>query len=128
MTKKQTSYSWDKYVDEAKAEDFVLKTADGEIRITNPTGARVMRVSQGMRANDLDLILLGLTGDAYKEVSALLAQVGHKALPRLIEDIQEHFDMYEEIELVGPGGGTVKASKPTELRALFNMGYKPVGE
>lgn len=125
--KKQSEHSWDKYVEEAEAEDFVLTTADGEIRITNPTGTRVLRVAQGMRAGDLDAILLGLTGEAYAEVSKLLAVAGHKALPKLIEDIMDHFDMYDDVELVGPGGGTVTASRPREIRGLIANGYTPKG-
>lgn len=125
--KKQSEHSWDKYVEEAEAEDFVLTTADGDIRITNPTGTRVLRVAQGMRAGDLDAILLGLTGEAYSEVSKLLGSAGHKALPKLIEDIMDHFDMYDDVELVGPGGGTVTASRPREIRGLIANGYTPKG-
>ena len=127
MATNEVTRTWDNYAREAEAADFVLKTADGEIRITNPTGARIKRVAQGMRAGDLDLILLGLTGDAYQDVTALVDTAGHKAMPKLVEDLMEHFDMYEEIELQGPGGGTVTATKPREVKRLLAMGYTPKG-
>ena len=122
---KQT-YVWDDYVAEADAPDFVLSDKGGTelLRVTNPTGPRVMRVSEGLRRSDLDLILLGLTGDAYADTVKLLGGAGSKALPRLVEDIMAHFDMYDEVELVAPGGNTVKVAKPTEVRALLKAGYK----
>ena len=125
MSTRKSTHSWDQYVKEAEAEDFVLTTADGEIRVTNPTGIRVMLVAQGMRTGDLDAILLGLTGEAYEAIKGLLATSGHKALPKLVEDLMDHFDMYDEIELVGPGGGTVKATRPREIRGLLSSGYTP---
>lgn len=130
MTKKaQTTYKWDAYVSEAEAPDFVLKVSDDhEIRITNPTGTRILRLAQGLRSGDLDVILLALTGDAYQEVSALMANAGHKALPALVGDLMEHFDLYEEYTLVGPGGGTVKAKRPDEIRKLLTLGYTIQGE
>ena len=126
MSTRKSTHSWDQYVKEAEAEDFILNVDDETtIRVTNPTGIRVMRVAQGMRTGDLDAILLGLTGEAYEAIKGLLATSGHKALPKLVEDLMDHFDMYDEIELVGPGGGTVKATRPREIRGLLSSGYTP---
>lgn len=125
---KSTTKTWDQYAAEADAPDFVLhRTKDDPdpIHVTNPTGARMLRVAQGTRAGDLDAILLGLCGEAYPEVNKLVAKAGHKALPRLVEDIMDHFDLYEDIELEGPGGGTVTARRPTEVQKLVRMGYSP---
>ena len=126
MTHKPQSYVWDDYVAEAEAPDFVLTGRDGTelLRVTNPTGTRVMRVSEGLRRGDLDVVLMGLTGDAYAAATALLSKAGAKALPRLVEDLMAHFDMYDEVELVAPGGNIVKATKPTEIRALLKAGYQ----
>lgn len=120
---KPKTYNWDDYTAEAEAPDFVLTTADGEIRITNPTGARVVRLAQAMQRGDMDAMLLALTGDAYPEVNKLLATSGHKALPRLLEDLQQHFDMYDDVELVSPDGVTVKATTPKRIRELLALGY-----
>ena len=70
------TYVWDTYVDEADAPDFVLtdKTGNELLRVTNPTGVRVMRVSEGLRRGDLEVILMGLTGDAFADAKALLGK------------------------------------------------------
>ena len=127
-TQEEVVYDWDTYAEEAKVPDFVLKTKEGTIKITNPTGVQIMRVSQGMRAADLELMLLGLTGDAYDDVTALLGQAGHQAFPRLVEDLMDHFGIYDEVTLRGPGGGTVKEKRPTKIKALLEMGYTVKGE
>ena len=123
------SYNWDQYVAEAEAPDFVLKSGDEEkMRVHNPTGVQIMRVSQGLRSGDLDLMLVGLTGEAYPQAIELLSKAGHKALPRLVEDLMDHFNLYDEIELVGPGGGTVRETRPTKILQLLKLGYVVKGE
>ena len=121
------TYIWDDYVEEADAPDFVMRNRAGDevLRVTNPTGVRIMRVSEGLRDGDLDVVLLGLTGDGYAAAVKLLTKAGSKALPRLVEDMMHHFDMYDEVELVAPGGNIIKVTKPTELRALMAQGYRP---
>ena len=71
MTTPKT-YVWDTYVEEADAPDFVLTDKAGTelLRVTNPTGTRVMRVSEGLRRGDLEVILMGLTGDAFPDAKA----------------------------------------------------------
>lgn len=121
-------HNWDQYVTEAEVDPFILKTPDSEISVSNPTGVQIMRLSQGLRSGDLDVILMGLCGDQYQVIVNLLGKVGHKALPKLIEDLMDHFELYEDIELQGPGGGTVKESRPTKIRQLMGVGYKVKGE
>lgn len=118
-------YNWDSYVQEAAAPDFVLKTGDEEIRVTNPTGVQVMRMAQGVRSGDLDAILLALTGESYPQIRTLVNQAGFKALPKLIEDLMAHFDMHEDVELVGPNGDRVTEKSPTKIRLLLKKGYQP---
>lgn len=132
MAKQQqeTRY-WDQYAAEAEVPDFVIKASkDGDevLRVHNPTGVQIMRVAQGIRSGDLDLMLLGLTGDRYEDAVRLLSTAGHKALPSLIEDLMDHFGLYEEIELVGPGGGVVRETRPTKVQQLLKVGYKVKGE
>lgn len=129
MANNQREYDWDSYADEAKVPDFVLKR-DGEevLRVANPTGVQVLRISQGFRRGDIDLMLQAMTGDAYDQAMNLLSQVGHKAFSRLVEDMMEHFGLYDEVELVGPSGGTVRETKPTKIMQLLKMGYVPKGE
>ena len=128
MNNAAKTYVWDTYVEEADAPDFVLiRRKDGTelLRVTNPTGTRVMRVSEGLRRGDLEVILMGLTGDAFPDAKELLGKAGAKALPRLVEDLMAHFGMYDEVDLVAPGGNVIKVTKPTEIRALLKAGYQP---
>lgn len=122
--------TWDQYVTEAKVDPFVLqvgKDAD-PITIDNPTGARLLRITQGLRTGDLELVLASLCGDAWDQVSALMETAPHGVLPELVEDLMAHFDLYEDVTLVGPGGGKVTARRPREIQGLINRGYRPVGE
>lgn len=124
------THLWDDYVEEANLPDFVIADKDGNerLRVTNPTGVQLLRIAQGLRSGDLALMLLGLTGDANEAAMKLLSTAGHKALPKLVEDLMEHFGLYDEMELVGPGGGTVHESRPTKIMQLLKMGYTPKGE
>ncbi len=130
MSKKtEGTYQWDTYVREADRPDFVLKVSDDrEIRITNPSGTQIMRFSEAVRNGDADATLAALTGDAWLDIRELLETAGSKATDALIEDIMYHFDLFDEVELRGPSGGTVKESRPTKIASLLRMGYKPVGE
>ena len=126
---KKSMHKWDSYVREAHVEPFVLEVDENKtISVENPTGVQTLRISQGLRAGDAEVILMGLTGDAYQEVRNLLGGAGHKAMASLIEDLMEHFGFYEEVTFIGPGGGEVKASRPTEIQRLIQMGYAPKGE
>ncbi len=49
-------------------------------------------------------------------------------MPALTEDLMDHFDLYEPVTLVGPGGGKLTRKRPREIQALINQGYRPMGE
>jgi hypothetical protein len=120
---------WDTYVEEAKIEPFRLQVSDAEtLTIEAPTGAALIQIMRGLRSGDLELILASLTGDQWERLQELLGGVGHKAMPKLTEDLMDHFDLYEPVTLVGPGGGKVTRKRPTEINAMLNQGYRPVGE
>ena len=124
-----SEYKWDDYAREAEVAPFVLRVSEDEaITIQNPTGVQIMRLGQGLRAGDLDLMLFALTGDSHTDITRLLGKVGHKALPKLIEDLMDHFGLYEDVDLRGPSGGVVTERRPDKIRALVRAGYKPLGE
>jgi hypothetical protein len=129
MPKNQQTVKWDQYVDEARIEPFRLEVSDDEtLVIEAPTGVSLIRIMQGMREGDLEAILIGLTGDAWPRLQQLMGGVGHKAMPKLTEDLMDHFDIYEDVVLVGPSGGQVTERRPTKIQKLLNMGYRPAGE
>ena len=122
-------YKWDDYAREAEVPPFVLRVSEDEkIEVQNPTGVQIMRLGQGLRTGDMELMLIALTGDAHTQVMGLLGKVGHKALPKLIEDLMDHFGLYEDVDLRGPLGGVVTERRPDKIRALLRSGYKPLGE
>jgi hypothetical protein len=124
-----TTKTWDEYVEEAKIEPFRLPISDDEtLVIEAPTGAALIQIMRGLREGDLELILASLTGDQWERLQELLGGVGHKAMPKLTEDLMDHFDLYEPVTLVGPGGGKVTRKRPTEINAMLNQGYRPMGE
>lgn len=121
--------SWDQYVEEAKVEPFVLPvSADETLTFENPSGAALVQIMEGMRTGDLVLILSSLAGDNWGRLQELFQGAGHKALPKLTEDLMDHFDLYEPVTLVGPGGGKLTRKRPREIQALINQGYRPMGE
>lgn len=121
--------TWDEYAEEAKIDPFLLKISDTEtLEFAAPTGASLMNIMAGLRAGDLELILSSLAGDSWPRLEELFGGVGHKALPALTEDLMEHFDLYDPVTLIGPGGGKVTRKRPTEIQALLNQGYRPAGE
>jgi len=129
MARKQTEYTWDTYVEEARIEPFRLKVSTDEtLEFEAPTGTALLRIMQGLRRGDLELILRSLVGDDWERVENLLGNAGHKALPSLVEDMLDHFDLYEPVTLIGPGGGKVTKKRPRDIQALLNQGYRPAGE
>ena len=129
MAHKQTEYTWDTYVEEAKIEPFRLKVSDDEtLVIEAPSGGALVQIMRGLRAGDLELILSSLAGDHWSRLQELFGKAGHKALPAITEDMMEHFDLYEPVTLIGPGGGKVTRKRPREIQAMINQGYRPAGE
>lgn len=124
-----TTHNWDQYVEEAKIEPFRLRISDDEtLVIEAPTGGALMNIMRGLRSGDLELILVSLAGDHWQRLEELFGTAGHKVLPKLTEDMMDHFDLYEPVTLVGPGGGKVTRKRPTEIQTLLNQGYRPLGE
>lgn len=120
---------WDQYVEEAVVEPFRMPVSDEEtIVFENPTGAALIQIMDGLRQGDLELILSSLAGDNWPRLQELFGGAGHKAMPALTEDLMDHFDLYEPVTLVGPGGGKLTRKRPREIQALINQGYRPMGE
>lgn len=123
------TFTWDDYVEEAKGEPFTLTVSPDEtLTFEMPSGTALLRIMQGLRSGDLELILFNIVGEEWPRIEVLLADAGHKALPRLVEDMMDHFDLYEKVTLIGPSGGKVTRKKPREVRAMMEQGYRPVGE
>lgn len=129
-TTEQVTGTWDTFAAEAARPDYVLGMPDGAapLHITNPTAVQVFRIGRAVRDGDDEAIVINLCGDSYARLLPLLAKTGNKAVPAFIEVLMEHFDMYEDVELVGPGGGKVTKRKPTEIQRLLRIGYKVSGE
>lgn len=122
--------TWDQYVDEADVPDFVVRLPGdkGDLRVTNPTGARLMRIAQGTRSGDLEVVLAALTGDAWPTVEELLQTSPGRVMAKLTEDIMDHFKLYEPVTLVNKSGNKVTETRPTQVQKWLDRGYRPVGE
>lgn len=124
-----TPKRWDQYVEEAKISPFLLPISDDETLVfENPSGAGLVQIMNGLRTGDLELILSALAGDNWTRLQELFGGAGHKAMPAITEDLMDHFDLYEPVTLVGPGGGKVTRKRPRDIQALINQGYRPMGE
>ena len=125
----KTFKTWDQYADEAKIAPFELKISDDETLVfETPTGAALIQIARGLRAGDLELILANVAGDQWERLLQLFGGVGHKAMPALTEDLMDHFELYEDVTLVGPGGGKVTRRRPTDIKRMIDQGYRPLGE
>jgi hypothetical protein len=124
-----TPKRWDQYKEEAKVAPFLLPIDDNETLVfENPSGAALIQIMHGLRVGDLELILSSLAGDNWPRLQELFGDAGHKVMPRLTEDLMDHFDLYEPVTLIGPGGGKVTRKRPRDIQALINQGYRPMGE
>lgn len=121
--------TWDQYTREAEVPPFELPvSAEETLTFECPSGTALLRVMQGLRSGDLELILRAVVGEQWQRVEELLGNAGHKAFPALVEDMMAHFDMYDDVALVSPDGGKRTARRPTEIKRLLDIGYRPVGE
>lgn len=126
---KKTFKHWDQYTEEAKIEPFELPiSADETLVFEAPSGAALIQIMRGLRNGDLEVILANLAGDQWDRLLQLFGGVGHKAMPALTEDLMDHFELYEDVTLVGPGGGTIKRRRPTDIKRMIDQGYRPAGE
>ena len=120
---------WDDYVAEAARDPFQLPVSDDEtIVIEAPSGASLIQFSRAHRAQDAEAMLIVLCGDQWSRIEQLLAKAGYRAMENLVTDMMMHFDLAEDITLIGPGGGKVTRKDPREIRALLKQGYRPEGE
>ncbi|AZS11713.1 tail assembly chaperone [Arthrobacter phage Maja] len=127
MTQKQFK-RWDQYVEEAKHDAFELPVSEKETLIIEaPTGASLIQWARAYRSNDAEVMLAVLCGDQWPRVEQLLAQAGHKAMENLITDMMIHFDLAEDMTLIGPGGGKVTEKDPRKIRLLLKQGYRLEG-
>lgn len=121
--------SWDQYTDEAKLEPFQLPvSAEQTITIQPTSGAGLIQFSRALRANDMEAMLVVICGEAWTEVEPLLAKAGMKAMENLLTDMMIHFDLAEDVVLIGQGGGKVTEKDPRKIRAMIKQGYTVQGE
>ena len=124
-----TFQSFDEFAQEADGAPYEIPvTKEETIIIKYPDGNALIHIMQGLRDSDILMILSSLTGDQWPRVEELFGSIGHTALPKLTEKMMDHFDLYEPVTLVGPGGGKVTRKRPTDIQALVNQGYRPMGE
>lgn len=129
MPQNAQNKSWDDYAEEAKIAPFPLRISDDETLIfETPSSAALVQIMHGLRNGDLEIILASLAGENWPRLQELFGGVGHKAMPALTEDLMDHFDLYEPVVLIGPGGGKVTRTRPRQIQALINQGYRPAGE
>lgn len=129
MPKTKQFKRWDEYVKEAEKEPFELPISDDEtLVIEAPTGVRMLNAARAFRDGDPEAMLVALCGDQWPRINELLGQAGFTAMQELSTDMMIHFDLMDEITLVGPGGGEVVESDPRRLQALLKTGYRVKGE
>ena len=120
--------TWDQFVADAQSDPYVLTHPDGEITIEVPTGMQVIRLARGVRDGDDEAVLAALTGYAWPKVKGLITTAPHGVVPALTETLMDHFGLYEDVTLVGPGGGSRTERIPRKIRALMNQGWTIQGE
>lgn len=129
MAKNQEFKSFEQYQAEAEVEPWQLPRKDGEtIIVENPSANQIMRFGDAYRKGDIAAALWALTGEAWKEIDPLLGKIGIKGMNEMLIDMQLWFDLLPELELTGPGGGTITESDPRKIDALRKKGYKAAGE
>ena len=129
MTSQQQFKAWDEYVEEAAHAPFQLPVSKDETLIIKaPTAATLIVWARAYRSGDVEAMLSALAGEHWGRLEQLLANAGHTALEHLVTDMMLFFDLAEDVELIGPGGGKVKEKDPRKIRALMNTGYRPAGE
>jgi len=121
--------TWDQYVAEAAHAPFELKVSDEEtLTIKAPTGATLIAWARAYRTGDVEAMLSTLAAEHWERIEQLLANAGHLALENLVTDLMLFFDLAEDVELIGPGGGKVREKDPRKIRLMLKQGYRPAGE
>jgi len=128
MTSQQFK-SWDQYVAEAAHAPFELPVSEDEtLVIQAPTGVTLIAWARAYRTGDVELMLSTLAGEHWERIQDLLSRAGHMALENLVTDMMLFFDLAEDMELIGPGGGKVKEKDPRKVRLMLKQGYRMAGE
>ena len=131
MTTHANRFDFDAATIEAQHEPFFIdfQGDDGpeSIEIATPTSTQIMRIAQGQRSGDAELIMVGLCGDKWPDVEKLLSRSPFGTMLKLIEAIMDHFDLNDEVEMQGPGGGKRKAKTFDEVQRLQRLGWTTTG-
>lgn len=129
MVKEQQFKSFEDYQAEAEVEPWQLPIkGEDPLVVQNPSGIQMMRFADAYRQGDISTALWALTGDAWDRLEEILGKLPHSAMEQMLIDMQLHFDLLPELEMQGPGGGTVTESDPRKIKALRKKGYKAAGE
>lgn len=131
--KKQAEFkSFDEYVSEAEVEPFELPVSKDEtLVIEAPTGARIEQFARAYREGDIVLALWALAGDSWPRLEELTNDKHFDVRNAIMNDLVKHFELVPtnaEVELRGPGGGTIKESDPQRIQQLQQLGFVIVGE
>lgn len=133
-TSKTEFKGFDQYVSEVESDAVPFELPvdkDTTLYFDPPTGARIEHFSRAWREGDTNLALWALAGDSWPELEKLTANKHFKVVRNIMEDMARHFKLIpeaEEVELRGPGGGTVKESDPQRIQQLQGLGFTIVGE
>lgn len=129
MATEITTKRWDDYVQEAEVPPFRLVVSDEEtVEIACPTGEALLKVARAGRDGDHLAVLEILSGESWNRVSELVAKAPYQVMLDLSIDLQIHFGMTDEYEMVNPSGGKKVVRDPRQIRTLRKNGWKVVGE
>lgn len=123
--------TWDQLKEESRIDPYELPVSDDEVlEIQAPSGDDVMRIAEGERNGDPDVVLRFLLGDQYARMRELLKDkdASYKIMQNLIEEVSDHFELYPVRHLEGPSGGHKTATRPSEINKLIGRGYTLMGE
>lgn len=120
---------FDQYVREASRKPFDLPVSDEEtITISPPTSDQMVKVGRALRDGDGHAAMVAMCGGSWERVWALVQDVDNAVTDAITRDMMRHFDLIEEITLVGPSGGEVTTDDPRHIRGLIAKGYEVKGE
>lgn len=121
--------TWDQYAKEAEQAPFELPVSEDEtIIVPAPSGAALLQWARAYRSGDIEAMLITLCGEQWKRVEQLVARAGLKAMENLITDMMLFFDLAEDVNLVGQGGGKVTERDPRKIKVMLKQGYRVEGE
>ena len=121
---------WDEYQAEAEVEPFRLVVSDEETLVFEvPTGTALIRIQEGQRKGDTEMIMRYLAGSNYDRMRELVNVAGWKAMRDVVEDMLAHFELFEPVPMAGPAEGQYKLAKTArEVNKLIRLGWRASGE